>query len=144
MSLLTILTIIFLVMEFLNICTLYFFPGSKYSNALGIFNAWEKSKQDPETHRLVRYLAYWVAGTKLIFVALLLVILITAGPITQWYACVAMVLSIASFYWKLFPLILKMDKDDQVSPKGYSKILGIMIAGMILMFVTAAIFAWPF
>ena len=144
MSLLVIITIFFLVMEFTNVCALYFFPGTKYANAIGVFNAWEKSKQDPEVHRLIKYLVSWVAGTKLIFIALLIVILLTADITTQWYASVAMVLSIASFFWKLFPLIRKMDKDDQISPKNYSKVLGIMIACFILMFVVAVIFAWPF
>ncbi|WP_371806517.1 hypothetical protein [Candidatus Lokiarchaeum ossiferum] len=144
MSLLTIITIFFLVMEFTNVGALYFFPGTKYANAVGVFNAWEKSKQDLEVHRLVKYLTSWVAGTKLIFIGLLIVILLTADATTQWWAAVVMVLSIASFFWKLFPLIRKMDNDDQISPKKYSLALGIMIAVFISMFIIAVIFAWPF
>lgn len=144
MSLLSVVTIIFLVLEFSNVVTLYFVPGFKYSNAMGVFNAWEKSKNDPEIHRLVKYLVYWVAGTKLIFIALLIVILLTGDVTTQWFASLAMVLSIASFFWKLFPLIRTMDKDDQISPKNFSIILGIMISVFMLMFVVALIFNWPF
>jgi hypothetical protein len=46
----------FMVLEFSNILALYFAPGSKYANAVGVFSAWEKSKQDPEIHDFVRYL----------------------------------------------------------------------------------------
>jgi len=144
MSFLLIVTIIFLVLELSNVGTLYFFPESKYSNGVGVFNAWEKSKKDPEIHRLVQYLMYWVAGTKLIFIALLIVILLTGDIVTQWFASLAMVLSIASFYWKLFPLIRSMDADDQITPKNYSKTLGLMIGVFIVMFVLALIFGWPF
>ena len=144
MSLLIIVTSIFLVLELTNVAALYFSPGTKYSNGIGVFNAWEKSKLDPEVHRLVRYLVYWVAGTKLIFIALLLVILFTADATTQWFASLVMVLSISSFFWKLFPLIRTMDKDDQISPKNYSKTLGVMIAVFMGMFVLALIFDWPF
>jgi len=48
-----------------------FFPGSKYANSIGVFNAWEKSKQAPELNDLVKYLVNWVAGTKIIFTPLL-------------------------------------------------------------------------
>jgi len=144
MSLLIIVTCIFLVLELTNVAALYFSPGTKYSNGIGVFNAWEKSKLDPEVHRLVKYLVYWVAGTKLIFIALLIVILFTADVTTQWFASLAMVLSIASFFWKLFPLIRTMDQDDQISPKKYSKTLGVMIVVFMGMFVLALIFDWPF
>jgi len=46
---------------------------SRMFNSIGVFNAWEKSKADPEMHNFVKYLTNWVAGTKLIFIALLLV-----------------------------------------------------------------------
>ena len=38
----------FIVLEATNVIALYFFPGSKYANSVGVFKAWEKSKQDPE------------------------------------------------------------------------------------------------
>jgi hypothetical protein len=119
-------------MEFLNILALYFKPGSKKSNAVGVFKAWEKSKDDPEIHDFVRYLVFWVAGTKVIFILLTIVIMIFGDPLTQSFSIIALILSIATFYWKLFPLIRKMDKRDQISPKGYSVVLGIMILTMII------------
>ncbi len=66
MSAISIVTILFLILEMTNVLTLYFFPGSKYANAIGVFKAWEKSKADPEIHDFVKYLVNWVAGTKLI------------------------------------------------------------------------------
>ena len=128
----TIILIVFLVMEFLNVITLYFKPGSKKSNAVGIFKAWEKSKNDPEVHEFVKYLVFWVAGTKVIFIMLMIVIIILGDPITQAFSIIALILSIATFYWKLFPLIRKMDKENQIEPKGYSKALGVMIAMMMI------------
>jgi len=128
----TIILIIFLFMEFLNVITLYFKPGSKISNAVGIFNAWEKSKSEPEIHDFVRYLVYWVAGSKIIFISLTIVIIIFGDPFTQTISILALIISIATFYFKLFPLIRKMDKKDQIEPKRYSTVLGVMIATMMI------------
>ena len=128
----TIILIVFLVMEFLNVITLYFKPGSKKSNAVGVFKAWEKSKNDPEVHEFVKYLVFWVAGTKIIFILLMIVIIIFGDPITQTISIIALIIAIATFYWKLFPLIRKMDKENQLEPKGYSKVLGVMIALMMI------------
>lgn len=139
MSLLAIITIVFLILESTNVIALYFFPGSKYANSVGVFNAWEKAKQDPEIHDFVKYLVNWVAGTKLIFILLLIIILVSADEQTLLLAGVAMVISIASFFWRLFPLVRKMDRDGQIEPKGYSAVLGWMILGFILMFLIAAI-----
>ena len=126
-------------MEVLNVLTLYFSPGSKTANAVGIFKAWEKSKNDPEVHDMVKYLVYWVAGTKVIFISLLIVVIIFGDFLTQNVSIIALIISIATFYWKLFPLIRKMDKNDQLRPKGYSKVLGFMISGMIIALVAGLI-----
>ena len=67
MSVVTIVIVIFIFLELANVLMLYFAPGSKYANAVGVFSAWEKSKQYPEIHDFVKYLVYWVAGAKLIF-----------------------------------------------------------------------------
>ena len=105
MNLLKIITIGFLILEATNVITLYFFPGSKYANGVGVFKAWEKSKADPEIHNFVKYLVNWVGGTKLIFIFLLVVILFTADDQTLFFTSIALVFSIASFFWRLFPLI---------------------------------------
>ncbi|MBI9047082.1 MAG: hypothetical protein JEZ06_21530 [Anaerolineaceae bacterium] len=135
MNIISICIIAFIVLETANIGAMYFFPGSKFANAVGIFNAWEKSKKDPEIHNFVKYLVNWVAGTKLIFIILLLVILFTADGQTLIWTAGALVISIASFYWRLFPLIRKMDQDGEITPRGYSKVLGWMILAFILLFL---------
>ena len=126
-------------MEATNVVALYFFPGSKYANSVGIFKAWKKSKADPEIHNLVKYLVNWVAGTKLIFILLLIVILYTADDQTLVLTSIALVLSIASFFWRLYPLIRRMDRDDQIDPKNYSTVLGWMILAFILVFSIATV-----
>ena len=140
MNILSIAIIIFVILESLNVVTLYFNPGSRLGNGLGVFNAWEGSKADPEMHQFIRYLVYWVAGTKLIFIALLIVILLTAGESTQLLTVVAMIASISSFFWRLFPIIRSLDSAGQITPPGYSRTLAFMIAGFIGLFVIAL--AW--
>jgi hypothetical protein len=125
----------FLILESANMAALYFYPGSKFANGVGVFNAWEKSKHDPEIHNFVKYLVNWVAGTKLIFILLLIVILSTADDQTLVFVGVSVVVSIGSFFWRLFPQIRKMDRDSQINPKNYSVILGGMILVIILGFL---------
>ena len=136
---LVIVIIGFVIMESANVISLYFLPGSKFANGIGVFKAWEKSKQDPEVHDLVKYLVYWVAGTKVISILLLVVILLTAQGKTLIFAGAAMVVSIATFFWRLFPLIRKMDQSNQIEPKNYSATLGWMILSFILVFLAAVI-----
>ena len=127
----------FIILETTNVIALYFFPGSRYANSVGVFKAWERSKEDPGIHDLVRYLVNWVAGTKLIFLLLLIVILFTADVQGLFYTGLALVISISSFFWRLFPLIRKMDREDQVDPKNYSTILGLMISAFVLVLLMA-------
>lgn len=129
----------FLLLEVTNVLTLYFFPGSKLANGMGVFKAWEKSKQDSEVHDLIKYLVNWVAGTKLIFILLLIVILLTAEDQTLLYAGAAMAGSISSFFWRLFPLIRRMDKKGQIDPQNYSAVLGGMILVFVLIFIIAVL-----
>jgi len=131
MDILSVAIIVFAVIETLNIGILYFRPGSRRGNGIGVFDAYRKAEADPETRDLVRYLVNWVAGTKLIFVALLVVILVTGSQTTKAYAVVALILSILSFFWRLFPSIVRLDRGNQITPRGYSRSLGIMIAGFV-------------
>jgi hypothetical protein len=137
MNSLSISIIVFVVLETSNVFLLYFLPGTKKGNAVGVFNAYEKVKNDPEVYAFVRYLINWVAGTKLIFVALLIVILLIGDNTTKLFSLGALIISIASFFWKLYPAIKDMDKNNQISPKGYSKTLGIMIVTFIAIFIIA-------
>ncbi len=132
----------FLLLETTNIIALYFFPDSKLANSVGVFKAWEKSKSDPEMHNFVRYLVNWIAGTKLIFIMLLVVILLTADEQTLLMTGVVLMISIAVFFWRLFPLARKMDRDEQLDPKNYSSVLGWMILVMILAISAGMIFQY--
>ena len=127
MDILSAAIIAFAVVETLNIGMLYFRPGSRLGNGMGVFNAYQKAEADPETGEVVRYLVNWVAGTKLIFVALLVVILVTGSQVTKAFAVVALVLSILTFFWRMYPAIARLDRDHQITPRGYSRTLGIMI-----------------
>ena len=139
MNAITIVIIGFVLLEASNVIGLYFFPESKYANSVGTFRAYERSKQDPVVHDFVCYLVNWVAGTKLIFLLLLLVIVSTADTDTLVLTGIAMAVAICSFFWRLFPLVRRMDAEGQIDPRGYSKLLGVMIAAMVLIFVVATV-----
>jgi hypothetical protein len=130
---LTVITVAFLCLESANVAALYLRPGSDKFNALGVFKAWEASKADPEVHDLVRYLAYWVAGTKLIFILLLGSVLIFGDDRMRVIAVAALVLAILSFFWRLGPLARQIDSRSQMNPAGYSRLL----TGMIVIFLIA-------
>jgi hypothetical protein len=139
MSFVQIVIVAFILLECSNVLVLYFAPGFKNANAVGVFSAWEQSKQYPEIHEFVRYLVNWVAGAKLIFLFLLVVIVWVADASVQRLSLLALAIATASFYWRLFPLIRKMDKVGQIKPKNYSVLLGIMIFVFIGVFTAAGI-----
>jgi len=139
MDILFIVIVLFVVLETLNVFTLYFKPGTRRGNGIGVFNAYKKSKADPDVHALVKYLINWVAGTKIIFISLLIVILIWGKVTIKIFCIIALILSILTFYWRLYPTIRNLDKAGQITPKGYSKTLGFMIAVFITLFSIALI-----
>ena len=130
---------VFFLFELSNVLVMYFAPSSKYANAIGVFTAWERSKQYPEIHDFVKYLANWVAGAKLNFLLLLTVIILFADIEVQRLSLLALALGTSSFYWRLFPLIRKMDQSGQVEPRNYSVFLGVMILAFITFFLIAAL-----
>lgn len=130
----------FVLLELSNVVTMYFFPGSRIANSVGVFTAWEKSMQYPEIHNFVKYLVYWVAGAKLIFLLLLVAIVLFATPDIQRISAAILAVTTATFYWRLFPLIRKMDRNQEIEPRNYSRTLGILIAIFIAAFMAAAFF----
>ena len=139
MILAKIVIFVFMLLETSNVLALYFAPGSKYANAVGVFTAWEKSKQYPGIHDFVRYLVYWVVGTKLIFLLLLAVIVVFSDLDSQRMSLLALAVATVTFFWRLFPLIRKMDRNRQIKPQNYSIVLGVMILIFILFFVVAIV-----
>ena len=138
MSLLSIAILIFIIMESANVAILYFWPGSQLGNGAGVFNAFHNSESE-EQRLFTFYLINWVAGVKLIFIFLLAVILVIGTEQVKLWAVVAMILSIATYFWRLHPTIKKLDAMGCITPKGYSKALGWMITGFMLMFTAALI-----
>ncbi len=141
MDILSIIIIAFVVMELSNVIILYFKPEFKYGNGIAVFKAWEESKKDEYMHEFVKYLVNWVAGVKLIFIVLGIVIVIFGSLELKLFTAIAFVLSISSFYWRLYPIIRDLDKNDKIKPKGYSKQLALTIMGMMLMFVVGIVVA---
>lgn len=139
MDILSISIIIFCVMELGNVLILYFMPDSKLGNGVAVFDSWQDVKKDASLDLFAHYMAYWVAGVKLIFIFLLMMVLFTGTEVTKMWAVIAMILSIATYFWKLHPIIKKLDNMNKITPKGYSKILGSMITGFLLMFTIALI-----
>lgn len=137
--LIKIVLLAFILLELSNVVALYFFPGSKRANGVGVFSAWEKSKEFPEIYDFVRYLVNWVAGAKLIFLFILGLIVAFADLSLQRLSLVALGLATVTFFWRLFPLVRKMDHEGHVQPKNYSFILGGMILVMVILFFTTAI-----
>lgn len=137
MDILSVVMIVFCIMESANVVILYFWPNSRLGNGVAVFDAWEESKKDEEMSLFAHYMTYWVAGTKLIFIILLVVVLLTGTELTKVWAVVAMILSIATYFWKLHPIIKKLDAMGKITPKNYSKVLGWMIGGFLMMFSLA-------
>lgn len=136
MDILSVAILLFIIMESANVAILYFWPGSQLGNGVGVFNAFHADKSEEEK-LFTSYLVNWVAGVKLIFIFLLAVILcIGTEPVRMW-AVVAMILSIATYFWRLHPAMKRLDEMGCITPKGYSKALGWMITGFLLMFTLA-------
>lgn len=137
MDILSLSIIVFIIMETANVIILYFKPDFKYGNGVSVFKFWEDSKKDENAHLFAKYMTNWVAGTKLIFIVLLLVVLFVGTQEIKFYSVIVMILSIATYYFRLNPIIKKLDNNRQIQPKGYSKTLQYMITGFITMFSVA-------
>lgn len=139
MNILQIAILAFIIMECGNIVVLYFYPEFKLGNGVGVFNEWDKTKENENSHLLAKYMTNWVGNVKLIFILLLLAVLLVGDEKMQLITTIAMILSISAFYFKLRPIMVKLDERGEISPKGYSKILTAMITGMMIMFSVALI-----
>lgn len=138
MSILSIAILFFIIMESANVIILYFWPDSRLGNGVGVFNTFHNSENE-EQKLFVSYLVNWVAGIKLIFIFLLAVILVIGSEQVRMWAVVAMILSIATYFWRLHPAIKKLDAMGCITPKGYSRALGWMISGFLVMFIAALV-----
>lgn len=137
MDILSIAILIFCIMETLNVLILYFKPSSKVGNGIGVFDCLEDSKKDESMNLFIHYMIYWVAGVKLIFILLLVVILLIGNELTKMFGVIVMILSISTYFWKLHSIIKKLDKLGKITPRGYSKTLKNMIIGFLILFTVA-------
>lgn len=131
--------IVFVCMELANVLIMYFKPDFKYGNSMAVFRRWAQSQSEEKTRLFVKYLVNWVANCKLIFIVLLVVVLIVADAMLKVYAIAAMILSIAIYFVSLHPIILKLDRMGEITPKGYSRTLALMIGGFMIMFGLALV-----
>ena len=139
MVMLNVAIILFVLLESANVLILYFAPDSKLGNGVAVFNPWFQAKEEESRKLFAKYMVNWVAGTKLIFIILLIVILFTAGETTKLFAVFAMILSIATYYFRLNPIIKRLDEMGEITPKGYSKTLFYMITGFMMIFSLSAV-----
>jgi len=54
-------------------------------------------------------------------------------------AAFALVITIGSFYWRMFPALRIADEADQIKSKGHSTRLGYMVAGLELSLIFGVI-----
>ncbi len=139
MNILQIAITVFVVIECLNVLMLYSMPHSKMGNGVGVFNAFHKIQSEEEFKPFVGYLINWVAGTKLIFIMMGIVAVVFGNEQVHLYSAIALIISILSFYWRLFPTIKMLDQQGQISPQGYSKTLNVMILSFLVMFAIAIV-----
>jgi len=139
MNILQVAIIVFCFLEGLNILVLYTKPMMKKGNGIGVFKVLNEVDQKGQMFSLIKYLTNWVANVKVIFIALAITIVILGNETTQFYAVIALILSILLFYATLFPILKKLDDANMLTPKGYSKTLAYTISSFLLMFIIAII-----
>jgi len=132
MDLVTIILTCFIVLELANVFTLYFNHSTTFANGVGVFDTLKETTGEQKD--LMNYLIYWVAGVKLMMLFLLLDILVYGSKETKVVATGVLALTSLTFYFKLYPLIKKMDTNNKITPPGYSSMLSGMIVLIFLMF----------
>lgn len=71
--------------------------------------------------------------------AFLAVFLLSGDLDNQRMSLLALAIGTASFFWRLFPLIRKMDKSGQIEPKDYSIALGVIFIQLLVFSLNATI-----
>ena len=129
--------LVIMTVEVLSVLELYFMQDRCVFNGVAMFKVCAAARKDPELFGLIRYLVNWVAGVKLIGIGLMGVIVFTAPENLLIYAAVAMVLAIASFFWRMFPMSRQFDDAGMIEPQGRSRMLGWMVVGLEVMLVAS-------
>ncbi len=140
MNILDIAIIIFILAESANVAILYFAPDSRLGNGVAVFNPWFSTKEDKSSALFSKYMANWVAGSKLIFIVLLIVILVVGNEATKVFSVIGIIFSVCTYFFCLHPIVKKLDALGELTPVGYSKALLAMIIGFVSMFTGALIY----
>lgn len=130
MSAIQVTLLVIMAVEILSVLELYFMQDRCIFNGVAMFKVCAEARENPDLFGLVRYLVNWVAGIKLIVIGLIAVIVFTAPEQTILLAALSMVITIASFFWRMFPAARFFDEMGQIEPKGRSKMLGAMVIGL--------------
>jgi len=139
MNILQISILLFILLETSNVIVLYFKPDFKKANGVGFFKAYKELDKNSKEYDLVNYLIKWVAGTKLIFIFLGLIIVLFGSIELQQLAVIVFIITISTFYFKLYPIIRDIDNKGDLEPIGYSKILGITIMIFMIVFMMSLV-----
>ncbi len=131
--------ITFIILEITNIFILYFKPGFKYGNSLSVFKNYTKNLENDEINLFNKYMANWVANTKVIFIALLIIIVILGNNDIKLVTSIVLIPCIFLYFIRLHPIIKQMDKNELLNQKGYSTTLASMIISFILLFILSII-----
>lgn len=137
MSAVQITMIVFVTIEILSVLELYFLQEKAVFNGVSIFSGWEISKEVPEVHQLLKYLVNWVAGIKLIVIGLILVLVFTAPVHSLICAAAALVITVSSYFWRMYPMLQKHDQAGLVSPRGRSRMMGAMVLGLEVILIAS-------
>lgn len=137
MIVLKIAILLFSMMELSNVLIMYFKPDFKYGNSMRSFRLWFTMQEKEENRLFVKYMVNWVANCKLIFLALLMVVVLFGNEVVTIGAVCAMILSIGIYFISLHPIIAKLDALGEIQPKGYSKTLALMIVSFMILFCVA-------
>jgi hypothetical protein len=105
---------------------------------VGVFNSFV-NQEDEGTKDLMTYLIYWVAGTKVIFISLLVVIIFFGSELLKQVTTIVLTASIGLFYLKMYPLVQKIERDGGISTKNYSRNLAIIIGIFMLGFIISLV-----
>ncbi|MEJ2758803.1 MAG: hypothetical protein P8046_10020 [Anaerolineales bacterium] len=139
MTALQVTLLVFAGIEALSVLELYFMQDRCMFNGMALFSGWEISKEVPEVHGMVCYLINWVAGMKLIVVGLLVILVLMAPTQILLLVGASLFVTVASFFWRMFPLVSKFDANGFIQPAGRAKTMGLMVAGLEVLLIGAVI-----
>ena len=133
----------FIILELSNVCVMYFFNETTIANSVGVFKTFV-DQEDKAAKDFMTYLIYWVAGTKAIFISLLVVIIFFGDQTIKQVSVIVLTASIGLFYVKMLPLLKEIEQENGIITKNYARNLSIIIAVFMLVFIASFIMSVAF